>query len=34
MRTTAPSVAERPCPTCGDYYDLSDPGASYPHNNH
>lgn len=33
MRTT-PSVAERPCPTCGVYYDISDPRASYPHNNH
>lgn len=33
MRTTT-QASERPCPTCGDWYDISDPGASYPHNNH
>lgn len=22
------------CPTCGDWYDPSDPSASHPHNNH
>ena len=31
---TTTQVAERRCPTCGDWYDISDPGASYPHNNH
>ncbi|WP_283091709.1 hypothetical protein [Nocardiopsis sp. MG754419] len=39
MRTHAPRVstivpaANRKCPTCGDYYDISDPADSYPHNN-
>lgn len=39
MRTHTPQVSatvsasERPCPACGDYYDISDPGSSYPHNN-
>lgn len=23
-----------PCGICGTYYDPSDPGQSYPHNNH
>ncbi len=30
----ATHIAERPCPVCGDWYDISDPQASYPHNNH
>lgn len=39
MRTATPQVspivpvAERPCTICGDYYDIGDPDASYPHNN-
>nr|WP_255455324.1 hypothetical protein [Nocardiopsis sp. 90127] len=39
MRTRTPQVtpvvsaSERPCKTCGDYYDISDPADSYPHNN-
>lgn len=33
MRMCLP-VSERPCPHCGQYYDTSDPAASYPHNNH
>lgn len=39
MRTRTPQVtttlpaADRLCPTCGDHYDISDPGESYPHNN-
>lgn len=33
MHTTT-QVADRRCPICGDWYDISDPGASHPHNNH
>ncbi|WP_263363824.1 hypothetical protein [Nocardiopsis quinghaiensis] len=29
----APITTERQC-HCGDWYDPSDPMASYPHNNH
>ena len=26
-------VADRICPKCGQYYDISDPADSQPHNN-
>ena len=30
----SPAGINIPCPVCGDYFDPSDPGQSYPHNNH
>jgi len=30
----SPVVSEIQCPVCGDWYDPSQSGPSYPHNNH
>lgn len=30
----SPAGINIPCPVCGVHYDPSDPGQSYPHNNH
>lgn len=35
LRTAgAPAGINIACPVCGAYFDPSDPGQSYPHNNH